>query len=115
MGLQVALGLRVKELEVYGDSALIISQIHNRLKIKEEKLLPYHEYLQKLASKFGKKLGYMKLGYMNSRRPSKPNLPCVPKPFKLLTPTRLRRTFVFSNLPNSTITHSINQYQLVSS
>ena len=54
MGLQVALGLRVKELEVYGDSALKISQIHNRLKIKEEKLLPYHEYLQKLASKFGK-------------------------------------------------------------
>ena len=30
MGLQAALGLRVKELEVYGDSALIISQIQNK-------------------------------------------------------------------------------------
>ena len=30
MGLQVALGLGVKELEVYGDSALIISQIQNK-------------------------------------------------------------------------------------
>nr|XP_023915045.1 uncharacterized protein LOC112026594 [Quercus suber] len=54
IGLQAALGLGVKELEVYGDSALIISQIENRWKIKEEKLLPYHECLQKLASKFEK-------------------------------------------------------------
>ena len=54
MGLQAALGLGVKELEVYGDSTLIISQIQNRWKIKEEKLVPYHEYLQKLALKFGK-------------------------------------------------------------
>ena len=54
MGLQAALGLGVKELEVYGDSALIISQIHNKWKIKEEKLMPYHECLQKWASKFSK-------------------------------------------------------------
>ena len=40
MGLQAALGLGVKELEVYSDSALIISQIQNRWKIKEEKLMP---------------------------------------------------------------------------
>ena len=57
----------------------------------------------------------MKLGYMSSRRPSKPNLPSVPKPSKLLAPTRLHRTFVFFNLPDSAITHSINQYQLVPS
>ena len=48
---------------------------------------------------------------MNSRRPSKPNLPSVPKPSKLLAPTRLRRTFVFFSLPDSAITHSINQYE----
>ena len=57
----------------------------------------------------------MKLGYMNSRRSSKPNLPNVPKPSKLLAPMRLRRTFVFSNLPDSAMAHSINQYQLVPS
>ena len=54
MGLQAALGLGVKELEVYGDSALIISQIHNKWKIKEERPMPYHQCLQKWASKFNK-------------------------------------------------------------
>ena len=54
MKLQVALSLEVEELEVYGDSALIICWIQNRWKIKEEKLMPYQKCLQKLASKFGK-------------------------------------------------------------
>jgi len=45
MGLQATLGLRVRELEVYGDSALIISQIQNKWKIKEERLMPYHQCL----------------------------------------------------------------------
>ena len=54
MGLWAALGLGVKELEVYGDSALIISQIQNKWKIKEERRIPYHECLQKWASKFSK-------------------------------------------------------------
>ena len=45
----------------------------------------------------------MKLGYMNSRRSFKLNLPNVPKPSKLLAPTRLCRTFVFSNLTNPAI------------
>ena len=57
----------------------------------------------------------MELGYMNSRRPSKSNLHSVPKPSKLLTPTRLCRTFVFSSLSDSAKAHSINQYQLVPS
>ena len=47
MGLQAAQGLGEKELEVYRDSALIISQIQNNWKIKEEMLMPYHECLQK--------------------------------------------------------------------
>ena len=57
----------------------------------------------------------MKLGYMNSRRPSKPNLPSVPKPSKFFALTRLRRTFVFFSLPDSAITHNINQCELVPS
>ncbi|XP_075663033.1 uncharacterized protein LOC142632533 [Castanea sativa] len=52
IGLQATLGLGVKELEVYGDSALIISRIQKKWKIKEERLMPHHECLQKLASKF---------------------------------------------------------------
>ena len=39
MGLQAALGLGVKELEVYSDSTLIISQVQNKWKIKEERLM----------------------------------------------------------------------------
>ena len=54
MGLRAALGLGVKELEVHGDSTLIISQIQNKWKIKEERLTPYHECLQRWASKFNK-------------------------------------------------------------
>ena len=57
MGLQAALGLGVRELEVYEDSTLIISQIQNKWKIKEERLMPYHLCLQKWASKF-KKIQY---------------------------------------------------------
>ena len=52
MGLCAALGLGVKELEVYGDSALMIAQIQNRWNIKEERMMPYHECLQKWTSKF---------------------------------------------------------------
>ena len=54
MGLQAAPGFGVKELEVYDDSTLIISQVQNKWKIKEERLMPYHECLQKWASKFSK-------------------------------------------------------------
>ena len=43
-----------KKLELYSDSAWIISQIQNKWKIKEEMLMPYHECLQKWASKFSK-------------------------------------------------------------
>ena len=43
--LQAALGQGVKELEVYGDLALIITQIQNKWKIKEERLMPYYECL----------------------------------------------------------------------
>ena len=49
----------------------------------------------------------MQLEYINSNRPSKPNLPSVLKPSKLLVPMRLRRTYLFSNLPDSAIAHSI--------
>ena len=57
----------------------------------------------------------MKLGYMNSRRPSKRNLPSVPKPSKLLAPTRLHRTFVFSSLLDPAVhpIASTKPYQLI--
>ena len=44
----------------------------------------------------------MKLGYMNSRRPSKPNLPSATKPSKVLALIGLRRTL-------SSLTYQIPQ------
>ena len=48
---------------------------------------------------------------MKSKRPTKPNLPSVPKPSKLLL-QRGCRTYFFFNLPDSAINHSINQYEI---
>ena len=52
LGLETAISMGIEELDVYGDSALIIQQMQNKWKIKEEKLLPYFEYFQDLAKKF---------------------------------------------------------------
>ena len=38
---------------------------------------------------------------MDSNRPSKSNLFSAPKPYKLLAPIRLRRTYFFSNFLDS--------------
>ena len=55
----------------------------------------------------------IKFGYMNSRRPSKPNLPSAPKPSKLLAPTGLCRTLSSLAYWIPQLVHCINQYQLV--
>ena len=54
LGLEAALELGVEELEVYGDSALIICQIRGEWKTRDEKLLPYHAYLEALTKDFNK-------------------------------------------------------------
>ena len=43
---------------------------------------------------------------MNNNRPSKPNLPSVPKPSKLLAPMRLCRTYFFSSFLDSAVPNS---------
>lgn len=48
------LALNVEEVEVYGDSTLVIAQVQNIWKTKEEHLKPYQSYLEKLALKFEK-------------------------------------------------------------
>ncbi|XP_058068594.1 uncharacterized protein LOC131217661 [Magnolia sinica] len=44
--------LNVKKLGVFGDSQLIINQINGDWKTKDEKLIPYHVYLENLAEEF---------------------------------------------------------------
>ena len=51
-GLEAALERNVEEIEVYGDSLLIINQVQNRWKILDPTLQKYHTYLQELVRYF---------------------------------------------------------------
>ena len=48
-GLEAALELRIRKIDVYGDSMLIIYQVKEEWQTKEENLRPYQEYLSKLV------------------------------------------------------------------
>ncbi|PKI58431.1 hypothetical protein CRG98_021189 [Punica granatum] len=48
----VAIDFKVKELEVFGDSMLIIFQTLRQWKTKDAKLVPCHEYLERLTENF---------------------------------------------------------------
>ncbi|KAJ9176821.1 hypothetical protein P3X46_012093 [Hevea brasiliensis] len=52
MGLQAAIEMKVRKLEVYGDSALIIYQVKGEWQTKDPKLIPYQKYLLELIKKF---------------------------------------------------------------
>ncbi|PKI78489.1 hypothetical protein CRG98_001129 [Punica granatum] len=54
LGLQAAVDLKVKELEVFGDSMLTIFQTLKQRKAKDPKLVSYHEYLEELVENFEK-------------------------------------------------------------
>ena len=51
-GLEAAQNLKISHLEVYGDSNLIVSQALGKWKIREERLVPYHQRLTDLAQSF---------------------------------------------------------------
>ncbi|KAJ9175591.1 hypothetical protein P3X46_014133 [Hevea brasiliensis] len=52
MGLQAAIEMKIRKLEVYGDSALIIYQVKGEWQTKDPKLIPYQKYLLELIKKF---------------------------------------------------------------
>jgi len=52
LGLEAALELNIRKIDVHGDSMLIIFQVKGDWQTKEEKLRPYQEYLSKLAGEF---------------------------------------------------------------
>ncbi|XP_058068469.1 uncharacterized protein LOC131217549 [Magnolia sinica] len=51
-GLREAIILNVKKLQVFSDSQLIINQIKGDWKTNDEKLIPYHMYLENLIKEF---------------------------------------------------------------
>ena len=50
--LETALDLGVRQLEIHGDSNLIIQQTQGILRTRDEKLKPYHAYLDLLVDRF---------------------------------------------------------------
>jgi len=52
IGLEAALELKAKKLEVFGDSLLIICQVKGEWQTKDEKLKLYQNYLLRLANEF---------------------------------------------------------------
>ena len=51
-GLETALDLGIRQLEIHGDSNLVIQQTQGIQRTRDEKLKPYHAYLDLLAARF---------------------------------------------------------------
>ena len=52
LGLEAAIDIRIKYLEVYGASTLVIYQVNSEWDTKHPKLIPYQDHVLKLATKF---------------------------------------------------------------
>ena len=53
-GLETALDLGIRQLEIHGDSNLVIQQTQGIWRTRDEKLKPYHAYLDLLVARFDK-------------------------------------------------------------
>ena len=51
-GLETALDLDIRQLEIHGDSNLVIQQTQGIWRTRDEKLKPYHPYLDLLVARF---------------------------------------------------------------
>ena len=52
LGLETALELGIRQIEVFGDSNLVLRQIQGKWKTRDVKLRPYHAYLELLVGRF---------------------------------------------------------------
>ena len=51
LGLQMATEMGIKDLDIYGDSQLVIKQLLEEYEVKKEDLLSYHKYALRLLDK----------------------------------------------------------------
>jgi len=51
LGLQMGLEMGIKDLDVYGDSQLVINQLLEEYKVKKEDLIPYHTRARQVLDK----------------------------------------------------------------
>ncbi|RVW70824.1 Ribonuclease HI [Vitis vinifera] len=52
LGLETALELGIRQMEVFGDSNMVLRQIQGEWKTRDVKLRPYHAYLEQLVGRF---------------------------------------------------------------
>jgi len=52
MGLEMASDMKIPQLDVYGDSQLIINQLSGSYEVKKEDILSYHQYATFLLERF---------------------------------------------------------------
>ncbi|WJZ81322.1 hypothetical protein VitviT2T_001171 [Vitis vinifera] len=52
LGLEIALELGIRQMEVFGDSNLVLRHIQGHWKTRDVKLRPYHAYLELPAGRF---------------------------------------------------------------
>ncbi|XP_006589985.1 uncharacterized protein LOC114371546 [Glycine soja] len=52
LGIHVTIDFNIKLLKVYGDSALVIHQLRGEWETRDHKLIPYQNYIKKLAEFF---------------------------------------------------------------
>ena len=52
LGLKEAIEIGISRIHIYGDSQLIIKQVNEVYKTKDEKLIPYRDYVIKLLTHF---------------------------------------------------------------
>jgi len=50
--IQLAEEIGVKNVEVYGNSKLIVNQVHGEYEVQHEDLVPYHNTIINMAEKF---------------------------------------------------------------
>jgi len=54
MGIEEAIDLRIKNLDIYGDSALVINQVKGEWETRHLGLIPYRDYARRLLTFFNK-------------------------------------------------------------
>ena len=54
MRLEEAMNLRIKYLDVFGDSALVVNQIKGEWEINQPGLIPYRDYARRISTFFKK-------------------------------------------------------------
>ena len=54
MGLEEAIDLRIKYLDVYGDSSLVVNKIKGERETNQPGLIPYIDYVRRISTFFTK-------------------------------------------------------------